>query len=88
MSEDKAVYGKPNCKHEATTPIVNLPGMVRCNECGEVMRPKRTRYEWPCVARWLIEEVEVQADADSTTRPQTAGGGAPTKDEAIPAGAE
>lgn len=46
MSEDKETYGKPNCRHEATTPIINLPGMVRCDKCGEVMRPKRTRYEW------------------------------------------
>ena len=37
MSEDKVTYGKPNCKHEATTPIVNLPGVSRCDECGEVM---------------------------------------------------
>jgi len=46
MSEDKATYGKQNCRHEATTPIINLPGMVRCDKCGEVMRPKLTRYEW------------------------------------------
>lgn len=31
-------YGKPDCPHEATTPIINLPGMVRCDKCGEVMR--------------------------------------------------
>ncbi len=46
MSEDKETYGKPNCRHEDTTPIVNLPGVSRCDKCGEVMRPKRTRYEW------------------------------------------
>ena len=47
MSEDKVTYGKPNCRHENTTPIINLPGMSRCDECGEVMRrPKLTRYEW------------------------------------------
>jgi hypothetical protein len=38
MSEDKETYGKLNCRHETTTPIINLPGMSRCDECGEVLR--------------------------------------------------
>lgn len=49
-------YGKLDCRHEATTPIIDL-GLNRCDECGEVMRPrpKLTRYEW--LRRLSVEEV-------------------------------
>lgn len=65
MSEDKVIYGKPDCKHkESTTPIINLPGMERCDGCGEVVRPKLTRYE--CLRSLTLEELSEDLVGDIT----------------------
>lgn len=65
MSEDRATYGKTDCRHKQATPIVNLPGVSRCDECGKVgvwpKRPKLTRYEW-------LRSLSVEELAEEMTR--------------------